>query len=312
VTTTLITHPACLEHETPLGHPERVDRLRAVLAALEAEEFRGLERHEAPRASLEAIARVHDPAMIEAVLAAIPSSASGICYVQIDQDTHASPGSREAALRAAGALIAGVDLVVGGGADNVFCAVRPPGHHAERSATMGFCLFNNVAVGAFHARAVHGLKRIAVVDFDVHHGNGTQHSFESDRNLFYLSTHQMPLYPGTGSADERGRFRNVVNLPLPPGAGSAEFRLVMMKAGLPALEDFAPELLLISAGFDAHERDPLAALRLKTADFAWVTHELKRVAAGSARGRIVSTLEGGYDLEALAMSAAAHVGALMA
>jgi acetoin utilization deacetylase AcuC-like enzyme len=312
VTTALITHPACLEHETPPGHPERVDRLRAVLAALDAKEFGALDRREAPRASLEAIARVHDPAMIEAALGAIPAAGSGVPFVQIDQDTHVSPGSREAALRAAGALIAGVDLVVKGEADNVFCAVRPPGHHAESNATMGFCLFNNVAVGALHARAACGIKRVAVVDFDVHHGNGTQHSFESDRNLFYLSTHQMPLYPGTGRAEERGRFRNVVNLPLPPGAGSAEFRLVMMKAGLPALEDFAPELLLISAGFDAHERDPLGGLRLKTADFAWVTRELKRVAAGSARGRIVSTLEGGYDLEALAISAAAHVGALMA
>ncbi|MFO1186332.1 MAG: histone deacetylase family protein [Alphaproteobacteria bacterium] len=311
-TTALITHPACLSHETPPGHPERVDRLRAVLAALDDAGFSGLDRRDAPLADIEAIARVHDRGMIEAVLAAIPTEESGVSFVQLDGDTYASPGSREAALRAAGALQLGVDLVVAGDVENAFCAVRPPGHHAERDATMGFCLFNNIAIGALHARSRHGLKRIAVVDFDVHHGNGTQHNFEEDRNLFFLSTHQMPLYPGTGAASERGKFRNVVNLPLPPGAGSQEFRLAMAKTGFPALEDFAPDLILVSAGFDAHKRDPLAGLTFETSDFAWVTRELKALAAGSAKGRIVSTLEGGYDLQALADSAAAHVAALMA
>jgi len=309
--TALITHPACLEHETPPGHPERVDRLRAILAALDDERFAGLDRREAPLADIAAVARVHDGEMVETVLAAIPDAASGIPFVQLDTDTYASPGSREAALRAAGAVLLGIDLVVAGEADNAFCAVRPPGHHAERDTTMGFCLFNNVAIGALHARAVHGLKRVAVVDFDVHHGNGTQHSFEADRGLFFLSTHQMPLYPGTGAPSERGKFRNVVNLPLPPGAGSKEFRYVMTEAGLPALEDFAPDLILISAGFDAHRRDPLAGLNFETEDYAWVTRQLKAVAGRSAKGRIVSTLEGGYDLQALAESTAAHVAALM-
>lgn len=311
MTTALITHAACLAHETPPGHPERVDRLRAVLAALEGERFARLDRREAPLADIGAIARVHDRNMIEAVLEAIPTVESGVPFVQLDGDTYASPGSREAALRAAGAILLGIDLVVAGEARNAFCAVRPPGHHAERDQTMGFCLFNNVAIGALHARAEHGLKRVAVVDFDVHHGNGTQHSLEADRNLFFLSTHQMPLYPGTGAVSERGKFRNVVNLPLPPGSGSKEFRYVMSEAGLPALEDFAPDLILVSAGFDAHMSDPLAGLNFSAEDFAWVTRELKTVAQRTAKGRIVSTLEGGYDLQALAESAAAHVAALM-
>jgi acetoin utilization deacetylase AcuC-like enzyme len=310
--TALFTHPACLEHELPVGHPECADRLRAIHWALEAEEFQSLDRREAPRASLEAIVRVHSAKMIAAIFDAIPTIDSGIPHVLLDADTIVSPGSGEASLRAAGAVIAAVDAVIAGEAANAFCAVRPPGHHAERDAPMGFCLFNNVAIGALHARAVHGLERIAVVDFDVHHGNGTQHSFEADRDLFYLSTHQMPLYPGTGYPSERGRHGNILNLPLSPGAGSAEFRASMLEAGLPALEAFAPDLLLISAGFDAHAWDPLAGLALETADFAWITHELMALARGSAKSRIVSTLEGGYDLEALARSAAAHVAALMA
>jgi acetoin utilization deacetylase AcuC-like enzyme len=310
MTTALITHAACLEHETPPGHPERVDRLRAILRALEAEEFHSLDRREAPPAERAAIGRVHSAAMIEGVFGAIPKGAS-TTFVQLDADTYVSAGSGEAALRAAGAVISGVDLVMAGRARNAFCAVRPPGHHAERDAAMGFCLFNNAAIGAFHARAVHGLARVAIMDFDVHHGNGTQHSFAVEAGLFYLSTHQMPLYPGTGAPSERGAHDNILNLPLWPGAGSNEFRAAMMREGLPALERFAPELLIISAGFDAHARDPLAGLNLHEGDFAWVTRELTALAAGSAKSRVVSTLEGGYDLEALAASAAAHVAALM-
>lgn len=309
--TALFTHPACLEHELPMGHPECADRLRAVYRALEGQGFRALDRREAPRASLEALARVHDIGVIEAIFEAIPTPDSGIPFVQLDADTIVSPGSGEAALRAAGAVVAAVDAVMAGEVRNAFCAVRPPGHHAERDAPMGFCIFNNVVVGALQARAVHGLERIAVVDFDVHHGNGTQHSFEADKGLFYLSSHQMPLYPGTGYPDERGKYGNILNLPLRPGAGSEAFRASMLKDGLTTLETFAPEILLISAGFDAHIRDPLAGLALETEDFAWVTRELVAVARRTARGRIVSTLEGGYDLEALALSAAAHVSALM-
>jgi len=215
-------------------------------------------------------------------------------------------------LRAAGALILGVDMVMGGEAKNAFCAVRPPGHHATPTRAMGFCLFNNVAVGALHARAVHGLKRIAVVDFDVHHGNGTQDMFTRDANLFYGSTHQSPLYPGTGRPDETGIAHNIVNVPLPPGAGGSEFRRAFELVILPALARFEPELVIISAGFDAHRDDPLAQLRLDESDFAWATEALCALAARSCQGRVVSALEGGYDLDATARSAAAHVRALMA
>jgi acetoin utilization deacetylase AcuC-like enzyme len=230
----------------------------------------------------------------------------------LDADTAVSPGSGEAALRAAGAVVAAVDAVVGGRAKNAFCAVRPPGHHAEPGTPMGFCLFGNVAIGALHARAAHGLRRIACVDFDVHHGNGTQAMFERDPDLFYASTHQWPLYPGTGAAEERGVADNVVNAPLRPHADGEAFRRAFERAILPALDRFAPELLLVSAGFDAHARDPLAALNLEEDDFAWVTAALAEVARAHAGGRIVSALEGGYDLEALGRSAAAHVTALMA
>ena len=307
MTTWLFTHPACLTHEMGPHHPESPDRLRAILAALEAPEFAPLVWREAPATTVDALAAVHDRGFVEAVLAAIPRF--GI--VALDPDTSVSSGSGEAALRAAGAVVAAVDAVLGGAADNAFCAVRPPGHHAEAEAAMGFCLFNNVAVGAEHARRQHGLKRVAVMDFDVHHGNGTQHMFESDGDLFYASTHQSPLYPGTGAAAERG-VGNICNAPLRPGAGSAEFRAAMSEIVLPALDRFAPELLLISAGFDAHRADPLANLELETADFAWATTMLRGVADRHCRGRLVSTLEGGYDLDALAASAAAHVRALMA
>ncbi len=306
MTTFLFTHPACLDHDPGGGHPESPARLKAVLSALDGADFAGLGRQLAPPASIAQIARVHAADYIQAVLDAVPAEGT----VHLDPDTVMSPGSGEAALRAAGAVCAAVDAVIGGEAANAFCAVRPPGHHAERARAMGFCLFNNVAIGAEQARESHGLKRIAVMDFDVHHGNGTQHRFEDDPDLMYASTHQFPFYPGTGAAAERG-LGNIVNVPLPAMAGSAEFRLAMTGTVLPAIQAFAPDLVMISAGFDAHEADPLASLRLTAADFAWATTELARIADQACAGRLVSTLEGGYDMAALARSAAAHVKALM-
>jgi acetoin utilization deacetylase AcuC-like enzyme len=306
MTTLLYTHEACLGHDTGVGHPERAARLEAVLDALSGPAFAGLERRVAPRAELAQIARVHPMDFVERVLAKVPDRG----HAHLDGDTVVSPGSGEAALRAAGALCAAVDAVMAGEARNAFCAVRPPGHHAEPTRAMGFCLFNNVAVGAAQARAVHGLRRVAVVDFDVHHGNGTQAMFEADPDLFYASTHQSPLYPGTGDASERG-VGNIVNAPLPPAAGSAAFRAAMDRVVLPALADFAPDLVIISAGFDAHRDDPLAGLNFNEDDFAWATTELMKVADACCEGRVVSALEGGYDLRALGASAAAHVGALM-
>jgi acetoin utilization deacetylase AcuC-like enzyme len=308
MTTALFTHTACLDHLTPPGHPESPERLRAVLAALSGPAFAGLARAEAPRASGDALALVHPRPFIRRVLDNVP--ASGLHA--LDGDTTLSPGSGEAALRAAGAVIAAVDAVMTGEAKNAFAAVRPPGHHAEPSTAMGFCVFSNVAVGALHARAAHGLRRIAVVDFDVHHGNGTQAAFERDGDLFFASTHQWPLYPGTGLPQERGVDGNILNVPLPPRSGSDDFREAFELQVLPALEDFAPELIMISAGFDAHAADPLADLRLVEADYAWATWRLCDIAAARCKGRVVSALEGGYDLEALAASAAAHVQSLMA
>jgi acetoin utilization deacetylase AcuC-like enzyme len=305
--TLLFTHAACLEHDPGEYHPESPARLRAVLAALDAPEFAALDRREAPAADLEDIARVHPRDFVEAMLAAVPTEG----YAGVDADTILSPGSGKAALRAAGAAVAAVDAVIAGEASNAFCAVRPPGHHAEPDRAMGFCLFNNVAIGALRARAVHGLGRVAVIDFDVHHGNGTQAMFERDRSLFYASTHQSPLYPGTGARSERG-VGNIVNVPLPPMAGSGEFRRGVEASILPALDAFAPEFVMVSAGFDAHRRDPLAQLMLVEDDYTWVTERLLDVAKRHAGGRLVSTLEGGYDLAALGASAAAHVRSLMA
>jgi acetoin utilization deacetylase AcuC-like enzyme len=307
MSTVLITHPACLLHEMPRGHPERPERLKEVLNALAGEPFAQLLRKEAPKADEDALARVHSRDFIRDILDSIPRSG----FAQLDSDTIASPGTGEAILRAAGAVVLGVDMVMAGEVKNAFCAVRPPGHHATPTRAMGFCLFNNVAVGALHARAVHGLKRIAVVDFDVHHGNGTQDMFTRDANLFYGSTHQSPLYPGTGRADETGVAHNIVNVPLPPGAGGSEFRRAFELVILPALARFEPELVIISAGFDAHRDDPLAQLRLDESDFGWATEALCALAERSCQGRVVSALEGGYDLDATARSAAAHVRALM-
>lgn len=308
--TLLYTHPVCAEHDAGACHPERPERLKAITAALAGDDFKDLERRQAPLARIEEITRVHDAAYVEAVLSSVPKTG----HRQLDPDTALSPSSGEAALRAAGALLAAVDAVAGGEADNAFCAVRPPGHHAERGRAMGFCLFNNAAIAALHARQAHGLQRVAVVDFDVHHGNGSQHAFENDGDLFFASSHQYPCYPGSGSENEQG-VGNIVNATLPPGAGSREFRQAWTRRILPALGDFHPQMILISAGFDAHANDPLAQLMLETDDFAWVTREILSVAAdcsgGGCAGRVVSTLEGGYDLDALGASAAAHVTALM-
>jgi acetoin utilization deacetylase AcuC-like enzyme len=304
--TLLFTHPAAIEHDPGPGHPERSDRLRAILKVLDEPQFRTLDRREAPPATREQIERVHSARYVDFVLKNVPKSG----YVAIDGDTVMSAVSGEAALRAAGALTAAVDAVVAGAAKTAFCAVRPPGHHAEPERGMGFCLFNNIAIAARHARSV-GIKRVGIVDFDVHHGNGTQAAFWEDPTVFFASSHQYPLYPGTGGTDEHG-IGNIVNVPLRPGSGSAEFRAAAERDILPALDAFRPELVLISAGFDAHARDPLANLELTEDDFAWITARLREIADRHARGRMVSTLEGGYDLRALAGSAAAHVAELMA
>jgi len=305
-TTLFLTHPACLQHDTGFGHPERADRLRAIQHALEDERFHYLAREQAPLADIAVIERVHPRSYVEGVRAAIPKHD----HNWLDPDTIVSPGSWEAALRAAGAVVHAVDQVMAGSAKNAFCAVRPPGHHAEPARAMGFCLFNNVAVGALRARAAHGAKRVAVIDFDVHHGNGTQKAFWSDKDLFYGSTHQMPLFPGTGAAEEIG-VGNICNAPLKPGDGGDEFRHAYETRILPALDAFAPDFLLVSAGFDAHINDPLAQIRLFEGDFAWVTEKLLEAAQKHTGGKLVSTLEGGYDLDALARSTAVHVATLM-
>jgi acetoin utilization deacetylase AcuC-like enzyme len=306
MTTFLYTHPACLEHDPGRHHPEAPARLRAVLAALDDPEFARLERREAPEAALDDLLRVHPRGHVERILGAVPKSG----HVGIDADTILSPASGAAALRAAGAVVAAVDAVVSKEADNAFCAVRPPGHHAEPQRAMGFCLFNNAAIGALRAREVHGLARVAIVDFDVHHGNGTQAAFETDDSLFYASTHQYPLYPGTGAASETG-VGNIVNVPLRPMSGSSQFRLGMTQRILPALDAFRPDLMLVSAGFDAHKNDPLAQLLLDEDDYTWVTEKLLEMAYRHAEGRFIATLEGGYDLAALGASVAAHIRVLM-
>jgi acetoin utilization deacetylase AcuC-like enzyme len=307
MTTLLITHPACLDHLTPSGHPERPDRLRAIERALEHERFQNLARVEAPAAALETIALCHPMDYVTGIRDATPKAG----LARIDADTTMSPGSFEAALRAAGGAIFAVDEVMAGKARNAFVATRPPGHHTETARPMGFCLFNNAAIAARHAQKRHGIERAAVVDFDVHHGNGSQDIFWSDATVMYGSTHQMPLYPGTGDKSERGEHDTVVNAPLRPGDGGDQFRAAFETVILPRLRDFRPDLIVISAGFDAHMRDPLANLNLLEADFDWATRKLLEVADQSAGGRVVSVLEGGYDLTALASSTAAHVAALM-
>jgi len=304
----MFTHPAGLAHDTGPDHPECPDRLRRVLQALEHPDFVPLLREIAPEAPVTALLAAHSPAHVESLLSRHPAPGH-LDY--IDADTVFSAGSREAALRAAGGAMAAVDAVMEGWAKAAFVAMRPPGHHAEANRAMGFCLFNNAAVAAFHARARWGLTRIAVVDFDVHHGNGTQDIFHNDRDLFYASSHQYPCYPGTGAAHERGIADNIVNAPLAPGSGADAFHAAWTGTIIPALNGFRPELLIISAGFDAHAADPLAQLRLQVADFTWITEALLAVADEHCPGRVVSLLEGGYDLDALAASASAHVKALM-
>jgi len=307
MTTALISHTDCLGHVTPPGHPERVDRLKVVMAAFETEEFAYLVRVDAPLAEDAWIGRVHPAEHIAKLEAMAPDHG----YAPVDADTFLMPGSLAAARRGAGAVVRAVDMVMSGEVRNAFCAVRPPGHHAEKSTAMGFCFFGNVAIGALHALEAHGLERVAIVDFDVHHGNGTQDLVWDDARVLFCSTHQMPLYPGTGAADEVGAYGQIVNVPLPAGATGGIFRAAMLGRVLPAIEAHDPQMILISAGFDAHADDPLANLSLREADFAWATAQLCALAAKHCDGRVVSTLEGGYDLGALAASSAAHVRVLM-
>ncbi len=307
MSTLIFTHPSYLDHDTGAGHPERPERIQTVWQTLDREPFNTLERREAGEADIEQLCLVHERGYVDEVFQTLP--AQGL--VRLDPDTVLSPGSRPAILRAAGAVCDAADAVMTGEADNAFCAVRPCGHHAEPARAMGFCAFNNIAVGALHARKVHGLKRIAIVDFDVHHGNGTQTMAEGEKDVFFASTHQWPFFPGTGAREERGRFGNILNAPLSAGAGSSEFRAAITDLVLPALEEFRPEMLFISAGFDAHARDPLAQLDLQAEDFAWVTRELLAVAGRVCGGKVVSVLEGGYDLIGLEEGLTAHLEELM-
>lgn len=300
-----ITHSDCELHDTGFGHPESSDRLRAIIDYLPTTEIWGrLIRHQAPMAVREQLCRVHDEGYVDAVIAAEP--AQGRVY--LDPDTSMAPHSLNAALRAVGALTKGVDLVISGEADRAFCCVRPPGHHAEFRRSMGFCLFNNIAVGARYAQDTYGLRKVAIVDFDVHHGNGTEDIFRSDPSVFYSSTFQHPFYPGSGA---NTRSDHIVNVPLPAGTKGSRFRATFEERILPALNDFAPEILFVSAGFDAHEDDPLAQLFLTEDDFAWTTARIKEVADAHAEGRMVSVLEGGYNTSALARSVEAHLQAMM-
>lgn len=302
----LISHPSFEKHDTGPGHPESADRVRSILISLNKPEFASLIRKNASRATENNIRLIHPQKHIDLILAGVPES--GHHYV--DGDTVLSPASGEAAFYAAGAVCGAVDAIVKGEAENAFCLVRPPGHHAEPERAMGFCIFNNIAIAAEYARKNHGLQRIAIIDFDVHHGNGTQAAFYSQANVLYASTHQSPLYPGTGSVDETG-VGNIFNAPLPAGSGRVEFQKALEQKIFPALHHFKPELLLISAGFDAHRDDPLASLNLVEADYAWVTTKLIEIAGQYSQGRIISVLEGGYNLEALANSVDSHVRELL-
>lgn len=302
--TALITHKDCLAHVTPNGHPERVARLEYVLRALEPLE---LNATTAPLAAEDDLLRVHPADYINDIRSASPLDG----MAQIDGDTFMSPGSLNAAFRAAGAVVRAVDMVLGNEASNAFCAIRPPGHHAETATAMGFCLFGNAALAAKHALDHHGLSRVAVVDFDVHHGNGTQDLLWDEARALTITSHQSPLWPGTGQPGETGAHGNVLNVPLPPESDGAEMRRVYEAQVFPRLRSFRPELLILSAGFDAHADDPLAQLQWQTEDFRWLTEQLCVLAAEICDGRVVSTLEGGYDLDALADAAKAHVQELM-
>jgi acetoin utilization deacetylase AcuC-like enzyme len=305
--TLYLSHPSSLAHQTPTGHPERPDRIRALERALEHERFAGLVRAQARMAEFSELTLAHPETYVAGIRDAAPREG----LVRIDSDTVMSPGTMEAVMRGAGGAVQAVDEVLSGNVANAFVGMRPPGHHAERTQAMGFCFFNNAAVAARHAQKKHGLERVAIVDWDVHHGNGTQDIFWSDPSVMYCSTHQMPLYPGTGALSERGDHDTIVNAPLSPGDGGDMFREAFQTAVLPRIDAFQPDLIVISAGFDAHWRDPLANLQLTEADFSWATKRLMELADRHCQGRIVSLLEGGYDLEGLGKSAAAHVDALM-
>jgi len=309
VTKTIIySHPSFGSHEVPPGHVEHPGRFAAVDNALKAEEFSDVERKTPPQADAASIERVHKTIYREAVEEAAPQKG----LAQLDADTFMGPTSLDASLRAAGGAMAGVDAVFSGEAQNAFVAARPPGHHAEPQRAMGFCLFNAAAIAAHHARVEHDAKRIAVIDFDVHHGNGTEAAFWHDEEAFFASSHEWPQYPGTGRETDRGAFDNICNAPLATGTDGDGFRRVWGNKLLPALADFDPGIIIISAGFDAHAADPLGGLSLTEDDFAWITGEIAAVATDKCDGRVVSLMEGGYDLDALAASAAAHVRTLMA
>ncbi len=307
--TRLYEHPIFLEHITPEGHPERPDRLRSLNIALEHPNFERLVRKQAPQANEDAVLLAHPEGHLLSVMRQIPEEEGEIN--RIEADTYASPKSLQAALTGIGAAMAAVDDVFNGEADNVFVASRPPGHHAETEKAMGFCLFNNAAIAARHAQKVHGAERVAIVDWDVHHGNGTQDIFWNDTSVLFCSTHQMPLYPWSGDKNETGVKNNVVNAPLSPNTGSDHFREAFKSRVLPAIADFSPDLIIISAGFDAHHRDPLAQINLVGEDFDWATGRILEMADKYAGNRVVSLLEGGYDLEGLAESAAMHILRMM-
>lgn len=308
MTTALLTHPDCLGHVTPPGHPERVDRLMAIYAALDTIDSGALLRVEAPLGSDADVLLAHPQEYIDRIRAAEPAQGS----VALDADTHMSQGSVAAAMRGVGAMTRAVDMVLGGEVSNAFAAMRPPGHHAETATQMGFCLFGNVAIAAKHALERHGLSRVAVVDFDVHHGNGTQDLLWNEGRALFVSSHQMPLWPGSGRPEESGAHGNVLNVPLEPASRGDVMRKAYARVVFPALDEFKPELLLISAGFDAHADDPLAGLNWVEDDFMWLTEQLCDVADQHCGGRVVSTLEGGYDLQALSASTKAHLEVLIA
>lgn len=307
MTTLFISHPASLEHETPHGHPERADRIRVVERVLEQERFMELVRESAPVADIETICLAHPEIYVTQLRDASPEEG----MIEIDDDTSMSPGTYEAALRSTGGAIRAVDDVMTGQVHNAFVGTRPPGHHAERTRAMGFCFFNNAAIAARYARKVYGAERVAIFDWDVHHGNGTQDILWNDPDIMFLSTHEMPLYPFTGEPGETGEYNTIVNVPLTPGDGSEAFRERVMGGILPRIEAFRPDLIILSAGFDAHWRDPLSEINLTEADYAWVTNRMIDIAGRCCNHRIVSLLEGGYDLEGLSRSVAKHVGALM-
>ena len=305
--TLILHHDDCIRHEPGRRHPERPARITAVLNGIK--NIPGTESLPAPRATLEQLQLAHAPEYWERLVELEPAPELGESRVVGDPDTFLSAGSIDATLRGSGAACFAVDQVFAGKAKNAFCAIRPPGHHAGVSSAMGFCLLNHAAVATRHALASYGIERVAILDFDVHHGNGTQAIFEASAEVLYLSSHQMPLYPGTGHPAETG-CGNVLNLPLPPGSGSTEFRTAWSGQGLPELERFGPDLVIISAGFDAHERDPLGQIELQDEDYHWITSEICAYADSACDGRVISILEGGYDLEALASASAAHVTAL--